>query len=95
MVMNNYNVGKSWEDRDNFKKVSGKFFPLEIDYSNDDNDNGASLETAGTNSVLPAEIQELVKMIFDIESMKKALIEFEVLFVCLSVCLFCLFLFLD
>jgi len=37
-----------------------------------------SLENAGSQSKLPAPIQELVKMVFDIESMKKAMLEFEV-----------------
>lgn len=34
--------------------------------------------TAGTKSKLAKPIQELIKMIFDVESMKKAMVEFEV-----------------
>lgn len=34
--------------------------------------------TAGTNSKLAKPIQDLIKMIFDVESMKKAMVEFEV-----------------
>ena len=36
------------------------------------------LAEAGGSSKLAPEIQELVKMIFDVETMKKALLEFEV-----------------
>lgn len=34
--------------------------------------------TAGTKSKLAKPVQELIKMIFDVESMKKAMVEFEV-----------------
>ena len=33
---------------------------------------------AGSNSKLPASVQNLIKMIFDVETMKKAMMEFEV-----------------
>lgn len=50
-----------------------------MDYGQDeDEDKKASLAEAGSRSKLAPEIQDLVKMIFDIESMKKALVEFEV-----------------
>lgn len=34
--------------------------------------------SAGTKSKLPKPVQELIKTIFDVESMKKAMVEFEV-----------------
>lgn len=34
--------------------------------------------SAGTKSKLARPVQELIKMIFDVESMKKAMVEFEV-----------------
>lgn len=34
--------------------------------------------TAGDKSKLEKPVQELIKMIFDVESMKKAMVEFEV-----------------
>ena len=34
--------------------------------------------SAGSNSKLAPEVQSLIKMIFDVESMKKAMLEFEV-----------------
>ena len=39
--------------------------------------------TAGTKSKLVKPVQELIKMIFDVESMKKAMVEFEVRLFCL------------
>lgn len=36
--------------------------------------------SAGTKSKLAKPIQDLIKMIFDVESMKKAMVEFEVEF---------------
>lgn len=40
----------------------------------------------GTKSKLPKPVQSLIKMIFDVESMKKAMVEYEVraLVLCLS-----------
>ena len=35
-------------------------------------------ESAGTKSELAKPVQELIRMIFDVESMKKAMVEFEV-----------------
>lgn len=70
-------TGNSWYLRKSANKVPGKFYPLEIDYGDDD-DSNLTLSTAGTSSKLAPQIQELVKMIFDIESMKKAMMEFEV-----------------
>lgn len=70
-------TGNDWHNRKISNKVPGKFYPLEIDYGDDD-DAIVTLSTAGSNSKLASEIQDLVRMIFDIESMKKAMMEFEV-----------------
>lgn len=35
--------------------------------------------SAGTKSKLDKPVQDLIKMIFDVESMKKAMVEFEVI----------------
>lgn len=35
--------------------------------------------TPGTKSELPRPVQDLIKMIFDVESMKKAMVEYEVI----------------
>ncbi|XP_067018725.1 poly [ADP-ribose] polymerase 1-like [Acropora muricata] len=70
-------TGNSWEDRKNFVKRPNKFYPLEIDYGQDNEELKSSI-AAGSKSLLAPAIQELIKMIFDVESMKKTLIEFEI-----------------
>lgn len=68
-------TGNHWGSK-KFEKRPGKFYPLEIDYGGEEDTN--VLAEAGATSKLVPEIQELVKMIFDVETMKKALLEFEV-----------------
>ena len=58
-------------------KRPNKFYPLEIDYGQDNKELKSTI-AAGSKSLLAPPIQELIKMIFDVESMKKTLIEFEV-----------------
>ena len=68
-------TGNKWGTK-KFEKRPGKFYPLEIDYGGEDDTN--ALAEAGANSKLAPEVQNLVKMIFNVETMKKALLEFEV-----------------
>ena len=68
-------TGNRWGSK-KFEKVPGKFYPLEIDYGGEEETN--MLAEAGAASKLAPQIQELVKMIFNVETMKKALLEFEV-----------------
>ncbi|KAG1667338.1 Poly [ADP-ribose] polymerase 1 [Nymphon striatum] len=70
-------TGNSWKNRDNFQKVPGKFFPMEIDYGQD-NEEIQKLDVKESHSKLPKEIQDLVCLIFDVETMKKALVEYEI-----------------
>ncbi|XP_064601493.1 LOW QUALITY PROTEIN: poly [ADP-ribose] polymerase 1-like [Liolophura sinensis] len=65
-----------WENRHEFIKYPNKFYPLEIDYGDDDENLKIDLSTS--KSKLDKAIQDLVQMIFDIESMKKAMKEFEI-----------------
>ena len=58
-------------------KHPNKFYPLEIDYGQDEEELKTTI-APGSKSLLAAPIQELIKMIFDVESMKKTLVEFEV-----------------
>ena len=58
--------------------MPNKFYPLDIDYGPDD-DAAVKLDaSAGSRSTLPDAVQQLMRLIFDIESMKKAMLEFEV-----------------
>jgi len=58
--------------------VPNKFYPLDIDYGPDDDATVKLDASAGSRSTLPDAVQQLMRLIFDIESMKKAMLEFEV-----------------
>ncbi|XP_028396308.1 poly [ADP-ribose] polymerase 1-like isoform X2 [Dendronephthya gigantea] len=72
-------TGNHWLNRKNFVKQASRFYPLDIDYGQDDDNLQAQTTiAAGSKSTLPLAVQKLVRMIFDIESMKNALLEFEI-----------------
>ncbi|XP_070576368.1 poly [ADP-ribose] polymerase 1-like [Ptychodera flava] len=62
----------------NFVKYPNRFYPLEIDYGQEEEDIKKLNKKAGSTSKLPKPIQSLIKMIFDIEEMKKTMLEFEI-----------------
>ncbi|XP_072171566.1 poly [ADP-ribose] polymerase 1-like [Diadema setosum] len=62
----------------NFVKHPMKFFPLDISYGEEEERIKSSKERAGKTSKLPAEIQDLLKMIFDLDALKKTMLEFEI-----------------
>uniref|UniRef100_A0A8C4HKC4 Poly [ADP-ribose] polymerase n=1 Tax=Dicentrarchus labrax TaxID=13489 RepID=A0A8C4HKC4_DICLA len=70
-------TGNSWGSS-NFTKYPNKFYPLEIDYGQDEEAVKRLTATTGTKSKLAKPVQELIKTIFDVESMKKAMVEFEI-----------------
>ncbi|XP_053315053.1 poly [ADP-ribose] polymerase 1 [Spea bombifrons] len=70
-------TGNAWHST-NFTKYPNKFYPLEIDYGQEEDVVKKLSAGAGTKSKLPQPVQELIKMIFDVESMKKAMVEFEI-----------------
>ncbi|KAG7461078.1 hypothetical protein MATL_G00206140 [Megalops atlanticus] len=70
-------TGNSWTST-NFTKYPNKFYPLEIDYGQDEEAVKKLTANAGTKSQLAKPVQELIRMIFDVESMKKAMVEFEI-----------------
>ncbi|KAJ3607121.1 hypothetical protein NHX12_026635 [Muraenolepis orangiensis] len=70
-------TGNTWNCT-NFTKYPNKFYPLEIDYGQDEEAVKRLTESAGTKSELAKPVQELIRMIFDVESMKKAMVEFEI-----------------
>ena len=69
-------TGNLWANRESSTKVAGKFYPLEVDYGEDEV-TSLNLEFA-IDSKLSPEIQQLVRMIFDVENMKKTMSQFEV-----------------
>ncbi|KAK2864320.1 hypothetical protein Q7C36_003474 [Tachysurus vachellii] len=70
-------TGNSWTSS-SFTKYPNKFYPLEIDYGQDEEAVKKLKASSGTKSKLAKPVQELIRMIFDVESMKKAMVEFEI-----------------
>ncbi|KAL5712187.1 NAD(+) ADP-ribosyltransferase [Ranunculus cassubicifolius] len=71
------NSWEAWEEKKNFQKQPGRFFPLDIDYgvpkqvSKKKNNKNAK-------SLLPPPLVELMKMLFDVETYRAAMMEFEI-----------------
>ncbi|XP_047140981.1 poly [ADP-ribose] polymerase 1 isoform X1 [Hydra vulgaris] len=70
-------TGNTWSNRKDFVKYPNKFYPLDIDYGQNDEMLQSSI-TPGSLSILPNPVKELIKLIFDVEAMKHALVEFEI-----------------
>ncbi|XP_020310641.1 poly [ADP-ribose] polymerase 1 isoform X2 [Oncorhynchus kisutch] len=70
-------TGNAWGSS-HFTKYPNRFYPLEIDYGQDEEAVKRLTASAGTNSLLARPVQELIRTIFDVESMKKAMVEFEI-----------------
>ncbi|KAI6661255.1 Poly polymerase 1 [Oopsacas minuta] len=68
-----YKSGNIWGTT--YSKVPGKFFPLEIDYGDEDEPTFAD---AGSKSKLDPAIQSIIRMIFDVQAMKQSLLEMEI-----------------
>ncbi|XP_047097726.1 LOW QUALITY PROTEIN: poly [ADP-ribose] polymerase [Schistocerca piceifrons] len=68
-------TGNLWENRDNFMKLPGRMHPIDVDYGQDE---GVQKVAAnGVESKLPQPVHDLISMIFDVNNMKKLMIEFE------------------
>ncbi|XP_068630447.1 poly [ADP-ribose] polymerase-like [Battus philenor] len=63
-----------WEFRDKFKKMPGAYFPIDMDYGDD---NTATTLEVDNNCKLDVSVQKLIIRIFDINTMKQTLMEFE------------------
>ncbi|CAG0890958.1 unnamed protein product, partial [Darwinula stevensoni] len=71
-------TGNSFHRRDDFQKLPGKYYPLEIDFGHE-SEEVKKLSIQKSTSKLPKPIQELICLLFDVDNMKKALLEFEVI----------------
>ncbi|XP_040581358.1 poly [ADP-ribose] polymerase 1 [Lepeophtheirus salmonis] len=72
-------TGNLWRHRNKFEKLPGKFYPLDIDFGSSQSDaESKKLVLSESKSKLALPIKELISLIFDVESMKKALVEFEI-----------------
>lgn len=59
-----------------FKKVPGRYYPIDTDYGNDDIVKKLS-DSDRIKSKLEVPVQDLIKLLFDVEAMKKAMVEFD------------------
>ncbi|KAL5289012.1 PARP1.2 family protein [Megaselia abdita] len=67
-------TGNSWELRHTFVKVPGLLHPIDIDY---DKNVSINWDDSKVTSNLPKATQELIKLIFNIDNIKKAMLEFD------------------
>ncbi|XP_038714269.1 poly [ADP-ribose] polymerase 1 isoform X2 [Tripterygium wilfordii] len=70
------NSWEAWEQKQNFHKQPGRFFPLDIDY-------GVNKQVSNKNwtdavSQLAPPLLELMKMLFNVETYRAAMMEFEI-----------------
>ncbi|XP_060519943.1 poly [ADP-ribose] polymerase [Cylas formicarius] len=66
--------GNNWDDRHDFVKMPALMYPIDVDYSSDAPEN---YNIVHTESKLPKAVQDLIKLIFDVNQMKKLMLEFE------------------
>lgn len=59
-------TGNVWNGNRLYKKIPGKFYPIDIDYTDD-------IVFNTTPSTLSLEVEELMKLLFDIETMKRTM----------------------
>ncbi|KAK1284252.1 Poly [ADP-ribose] polymerase 1 [Acorus calamus] len=71
------NPWQAWEERKNFEKRPGRFFPLDIDYGvNKQVSKKKNLD--GANSQLDPRLKQLMQMLFNVETYRAAMMEFEI-----------------
>ncbi|VDM39984.1 unnamed protein product [Toxocara canis] len=70
--------GNEWANREHFKKTPGGMCILETDYSPKEQENADFTLKPGSQSKLPKSIQEIITMIFDVDTLNEALREFEI-----------------
>ncbi|XP_024382940.1 poly [ADP-ribose] polymerase 1 isoform X2 [Physcomitrium patens] len=71
------NDWESWVNREDFEKQPGKFYPLDIDYGVDEVPK-PDKALVGSKSRLHPRVINLMKMLFDLETYKAAMMEFEI-----------------
>ncbi|GMP99507.1 hypothetical protein CsSME_00046950 [Camellia sinensis var. sinensis] len=71
------NPWEAWEDKQNFQKQPGRFFPLDIDYGvNKEVSKKKNRNDAGSQLAPP--LVDLIKMLFNVEAYRAAMMEFEI-----------------
>ncbi|XP_068156658.1 poly [ADP-ribose] polymerase [Drosophila tropicalis] len=70
-------TGNDFDDRHNFVKVPGRMYPIDIQY-----DEANDLADAAKNQSIPSKldmsVQNLIKLIFDVDNMKRTMMEFHI-----------------
>ncbi|KAG2713573.1 hypothetical protein I3843_04G174400 [Carya illinoinensis] len=70
------NPWEAWAQKQNFQKQPGRFFPLDIDYGVTKQVSKNRKNDAASN--LAPELVELMKMLFNVETYRAAMMEFEI-----------------
>ena len=65
-----------WEMRKSFRKYPDRMYPIDVDYDQDEKVKKMT-ENAEIPSKLPDPVQNLIRMLFNVETMKKAMLEFD------------------
>ncbi|CAL8090327.1 unnamed protein product [Calicophoron daubneyi] len=68
-------TGNNWKDRTNFQKKPHKFYEMELDYGEAE-EKSKQVVNSQPSKLHPA-LQSLIQFICDIESMKRAMVEFD------------------
>uniref|UniRef100_A0A1Y1KWX6 Poly [ADP-ribose] polymerase n=1 Tax=Photinus pyralis TaxID=7054 RepID=A0A1Y1KWX6_PHOPY len=68
-------TGNRWQDRDSFVKVAGRMYPIDVDFGEEE-ETKLNLDS-DVPSKLKKEVQELIGLIFNVNNMKKVMLEFE------------------
>ncbi|XP_037719414.1 uncharacterized protein LOC119553225 isoform X2 [Drosophila subpulchrella] len=68
--------GNEFDKRDSFVKITGCMYPIEIQY--DEDQKLLTHSTFFNNSKLDPSLQNLITLIFDVDSMKRTLMEFHI-----------------
>jgi len=75
-------TGNAWEDRAKFQKKAGKFNLVDVDYSADTGDDAMDAAAAdvegASESKLDKRIQDLIRVFFDVQAIKKTLAEMSI-----------------
>ncbi|KAG6550433.1 hypothetical protein Mapa_008396 [Marchantia paleacea] len=72
------NHWKAWEEKEELKKQPGKFYLVDIDYGVSDEAPMKDLVPAGSKSNLDPRVISILKMMFDVETFRAAMMEFEI-----------------
>ncbi|OWM75258.1 hypothetical protein CDL15_Pgr023779 [Punica granatum] len=70
------NPWEAWESKENFRKHPGRFYPLDIDYGV--NKQATRKSSNDEDSKLAPPLKELIKMLFNVETYRAAMMEFEI-----------------